>query len=406
MGNIKIKSVSNTDNTIKVDYEVSKDIEKYFNIENKFKIEYKSDISKVPEEIAVIPFITNVIPIIWLTDSTLEVEKADKVFIESLEKVKKGFINMYPNAEFQGKIKVKELIVTSKINEKKRSSIFFSGGVDSTSSLIAIEDKKPILITIWGSDIWDYDELGWKEAKETVRRFGKEFNLENIFLKSNFRKFIKEQVLTEDFKGKLNDSWWHGIQHGIGLLGHVAPYSYQYNIVEHYIPATYTKEDINITCASYPTIDEALEFANCKIIHEGFDKTRQKKIENICNYAENSNKDIKLRVCYMERGTKLNCCHCEKCYRTIFAILSEKQNPEKFGFEIEENTLKRIEKEIKENNLITNSTKKMWREIQDNFKKDKKYWKKQKDIKWILKYKLEHKGIREKLKICKMEKKV
>lgn len=394
MGTIKIKEVSNQNNIITVDYDVSEDIIKYFNMDNKFKVEYKEDISKVPEEVSVIPFLTNVLPIIWLTDSVLEIDKIDQSFIESAEDVKKAFIDMYPNAKFKGKIKVKNHILIPKDDSKEeKSSIFFSGGVDSTSSLITVEKSKPILITIWGSDIWDYDELGWQKAKETVERFGKEFNLKNWYVKSNFRKFIKEQVLTEDFKNDLQDSWWHGVQHGIGLLGHVAPYAYQYNITTHYIPATYTKEDKNVTCASYPTIDESLKFVNCKVIHEGFDKTRQQKIKNICEYTKNSNKDIKLRVCYMERGTKLNCCHCEKCYRTILAILSEKQDPRKYGFEID--NMNQIEKEIKEKNLITKPTEKMWKEIQDNFLQDKKYWKKQKDVKWILKYNPNRKSLKE-----------
>lgn len=220
-----------------------------------------------------------------------------------------------------------------------------------------------------------------------------------MFLKSNFRKFLKEQVLTEEFKDELKDSWWHGIQHGIGLLGHIAPYCYQYNIVTHYIPATYNSRDINVRCASYPTIDESLEFANCKIIHEGFDKTRQQKIENICNYTKKSNKSIKLRVCYMERGTKLNCCHCEKCYRTMLAILSEKQDPRNYGFEIEKDTLKNIKKEMQEKDFITNINRKYYKDIQESFIKDKKYWKKQKDIKWILKYKLNNRTLKELLKI-------
>lgn len=399
MGLIKVINVNKYRNNILVEYTISEDLKKYFNIDNKFKVEYASDISEVPEEIAIIPFITNVIPIIWLTDSILEVEKVDKTFIESLDKVKKAFIEMYPEAVFKGEIKAKHLIKAKKANKAERSSMFFSGGVDSTSTLIDVENKNPILITIWGSDIWDYDELGWEEAKKTVQRFGKEFNLENMFLKSNFRKFLKEQVLTEEFKDELKDSWWHGIQHGIGLLGHIAPYCYQYNIVTHYIPATYNSRDINVRCASYPTIDESLEFANCKIIHEGFDKTRQQKIENICNYTKKSNKSIKLRVCYMERGTKLNCCHCEKCYRTMLAILSEKQDPRNYGFEIEKDTLKNIKKEMQEKDFITNINRKYYKDIQESFIKDKKYWKKQKDIKWILKYKLNNRTLKELLKI-------
>lgn len=386
---IEIKKVSIDENIIEVDYDIAEELQQFFNLENKFRVQYSENISDVPEEVAIIPFVTNILPIIWLTDSTVKINKIDENFFESLENVKKGFADMYPNVEFKGNILADEIIKSEKNQRECRSSIFFSGGVDSTSSLISVEKEKPILITVWGSDIWDYDEEGWKEAKKTVEKFGKEFELENKYLKSNFRKFINEQKLNENFQEKLNDSWWHGIQHGIGLLGHVAPYAFKYNITTHYIPATYTKNDIGVTCASYPTIDESLEYVNCKIIHEGFDKTRQQKIKNICNYANVSDKDIKLRVCYMERGTKLNCCKCEKCYRTILAILSEKQDPEKYGFEISNDLYENIKNTMKKQNLLSNATIGLWKEIQQNFIKDKKYWKKQKNLKWILKYNFE-----------------
>ena len=389
MGTITVKNVINKNNIITVDYDVSDDIVQYFNMENKFKVEYFNSIENVKEDIAIIPFVTNVLPIIWITDSTLYIDNIDEIFMSSIQNVKNAFQDMYPNAQFKGKIKTKSTIKNTEIITAPRTSTLFSGGVDSTSTLIDINKTNPFLITVWGSDIWDYDELGWKEAKETVERFSKEFGIDNLYLKSNFRKFINEEVLTQEFCEVLKDSWWHGVQHGIGLLGHVAPYAYQYNITTHYIPATYTKEDANVTCASYPTIDESLKFANCNIIHEGFDKTRQQKVKNICEYAENTNKDIKLRVCYMERGTKLNCCHCEKCYRTILAILSEKCNPEKYGFPIDKNIFKTIKKEMKTRKLITRATEKMWKEIQNNFIQEREYWKKQKNIRWFLKYKIE-----------------
>lgn len=386
MGSIKNIKLTKSGNIISVDYDVSEDLTKFFDLKNKFKVEYSENIESVPDEIAIVPFISNVLPIIWLTDSELEIEKLDKNYFLSIEKIKEAFKKMYNKAKWKGKINVKNVIKPNQKKLEKRNSIFFSGGVDSTSSLITVEKDKPILITIWGSDIWDYDELGWKEAKKTVEYFGKQFELENKYLKSNFRKFIKEQELTKEFQPKLKDSWWHGVQHGIGLLGHVAPYAYKYNITTHYIPATYTKKDKKVTCASYPTIDESIKFANCNIIHEGFDKTRQQKIKNICDYCRRTGKKLELRVCYMERGTKLNCCHCEKCYRTIMAIISEKQNPQFYGFEIKEETLKEIEKEIKEKKLITKATKKMWKEIKKEFLQDKFFWKDKEEIKWILKY--------------------
>ena len=78
MNKIEVKNVEIENKTIKVDYEVSKELELFFNLDNKFKIEYGEDMTDVPEEIAIIPFISNVLPIIWLTNSCLVVNKLDK----------------------------------------------------------------------------------------------------------------------------------------------------------------------------------------------------------------------------------------------------------------------------------------------------------------------------------------
>jgi len=42
-----------------------------------------------------------------------------------------------------------------------------------------------------------------------------------------------------------------------------------------------------------------------------------------------------------------NCCNCEKCYRTILAILAEGKNPNLFGFSVTPTDIKRIISEIK-----------------------------------------------------------
>lgn len=88
----------------------------------------------------------------------------------------------------------------------------------------------------------------------------------------------------------------------------------------------------------------------------------------------------------MERGTKLNCCHCEKCYRTILAIIAEKQDPRLYGFEVTKEVLNTIEIEIQKKELITKSTKQMWKEIRKKFLEDKNFWKEKEEINWILKY--------------------
>lgn len=159
MNKIEVKNVEIENKTIKVDYEVSKELELFFNLDNKFKIEYGEDMTDVPEEIAIIPFISNVLPIIWLTNSCLVVNKLDKNYYESIQKTKEAFQNIYPNVKFEGEIKVKEIIETKIKNDKEENkSVFFSGGIDSVSSLVSVISQKPLLITIWGTDVWDHNE--------------------------------------------------------------------------------------------------------------------------------------------------------------------------------------------------------------------------------------------------------
>ena len=124
--NIKVEKVNIKENIIQVDYTVSEDLQKFFNMENKFKIQYGENIEDVPEEIAIIPFVSNVLPIIWLTNSTLEIERLDENYFKSIEETRKAFQNIYKDAKFEGKIIVKKLVKTQDYisNEKENCSVF------------------------------------------------------------------------------------------------------------------------------------------------------------------------------------------------------------------------------------------------------------------------------------------
>jgi len=91
-----LKSIENKENTLKYDYEVSADIEKLFNIDNKLKIEYYDDISLVPYESACIPFITGILPTIYLKDITVYVDKIDMDFYNAFDNIREGYKQMLP----------------------------------------------------------------------------------------------------------------------------------------------------------------------------------------------------------------------------------------------------------------------------------------------------------------------
>ena len=248
------------------------------------------------------------------------------------------------------------------------------------------QNLKPLLITIWGTDVWDYNKEGWESLNEYSKIIGKKLKLENLYIKTNFRKFINEHVLTEKLlSGKINDSWWRGIQHGIGLLGHVAPLAYLYNITTHYIPATLNKKNLGATCGSFPTIDESVKFIDCNIKHSGYEYTRLEKVYEITKYFKN--KDISLRVCYMDKGNKLNCCHCEKCYLTIMELVSIDENPRDWGFDITDEEISKIPLYLKENASDSPISLEIWDDIIKHCYKNKDKIKNNPNYKWILKYK-------------------
>lgn len=78
-------------------------------------------------------------------------------------------------------------------------------------------------------------------------------------------------------------------------------------------------------------------------------------------------------------------------------ILSQKVDPNDWGFEITGEQLRNIHSFLKEKANPSPINKEIWMDIKNEFAKDKKYWKKQKDIKWIFKYNPYHKSLKEKI---------
>ncbi len=354
-------------------------------------IEYlniNKNLNEVPEGILLIPILCNVLPVSWMLDSTIVINEIDKTFYESIIRMKNSYSNLYPKCNFKGKLLVKK-IVDYEIDHNEKYLSFFSLGVDSTSTIFNNIDKNPLLVNIRGSDIPLEEERGWNFISEKLTDFSEEFGLEKLFIKSDFRKLLNTGNLSDKFQKKLDDGWWHGIQHGMGIISHAIPYAYLYQISNILIASTYSRtESISyggneIPCASCPSVDNEFKFAkNGKVYHDGIYNSRQDKIRIIINFLENNNKNDYLHVCW-EKTNGENCNLCEKCSRTIMGIIAEKKDPNHYGFKVNDNTFENIRENINEfsKNKITNI---LWMSIQEKFLEDKEYWDNNENIKWFL----------------------
>lgn len=329
MNKIIIEDVRVKANRLECFYSVRGEWEKYFQTTNTFFAEYSINIETVPPSIAIIPFLCNILPVVWIFDGEVMVEDIDKDFYESIEEFKQGFINMYPELSFKGRI------TPTKVTDNRqevlgKTATFFSGGVDAYHTLISHIDESPMLVTLWGADISLEDQAGWKKVDHYIGSIASNNNLDYLSIKTSFRSFLDEGVLSEYVSLRTGNQWWYGFQHGIGIIGHAAPAAYQAKIKTIYIASSLTEED-HSTCASDPSIDNFVRFCGCQVVHDGFEYSRQHKVNRISEYVKRSKNPVQLRVCWESEGGS-NCCHCEKCHLTILCLLAGKNDPHEYGF--------------------------------------------------------------------------
>ena len=382
MNNIVLNSTIVKKNKVIYNYSFSKNIKDYFNNEE-FFIEFDVDINKVPLSILNIPFVCNMLPIAWLLNAKIEVETLDTNFYNCVPNIKQSYKNMYPMLNFNGDLFVKDICKNSYSVES--NAVMFSGGIDATATLIKHLDLKPLLINLQGSDIGldNFDVL--EVVKKRLKSLSNQFSLPIHFIRTSFRKILNEKKL-DDIIRSTNDNYWHALQHGIGILGHTAPLSFVKHIGMIYIASSYTKDD-NAKCASDPSIDNLLRMASTSVYHDNYELTRGEKIDLIGKFCKTNNLELNIRVCFNEKKIN-NCCKCEKCYRTIFEIISRGYNPKSLGFTLPQNFLKKARFNFSYKIIFNPSVIVLWKKIQNQFLKDEKL-KNDLSYKWFIDFNFE-----------------
>lgn len=358
-----VDAVNISERRIVYSYSVQGDWAACFNPAAEFFIEYSEDISRTPKDIAVIPFLCNVLPIAWVLDAEVVVPELNNNFYEHLPQIKHGYADMYPRINFGGRLTVGEL-VRRDYQVGNKTAAFFSGGAASFDTLIAHAEEHPTLITLLGSDIKLTDREGWQRVSKHAQETAQQFHCKNLFVASSFRLFLREGVLSRLVMPLSNDGWWHGFQHGIGIISHAAPYAYLHRLKKIYIASSFSRK-YKFTCASDPTIDNYLRIGKCVTVHDGYDFGRQDKLRRICDFTRRTGEKINLRVCWQSSGGK-NCCACEKCYRTICGILAEGENPAEFGFTAY--SFEQMRRDFQKPGFISNIVIKLWQNIQARFR--------------------------------------
>jgi len=232
------------------------------------------------------------------------------------------------------------------------------------TSYLVHRNRRPRLIMVRGADIPIDREKFWTKVRSTYERFAEQQNVEIDFLKTNMRKLINERLLNAEFQRKIQGfSWWGGFHHGIALVGLCAPLTVE-SIGTLLIAASHTKE-FKRPWGSHPLIDNKISWADVKVIHDGYELSRQTKIRCILKgYMRNMKRPLPLRVCFSQ-FRHLNCGKCEKCSRAIVGLVLEGIDPNECGFNLTSDFFGFLKQKLFEGEFFSSEDEVfMWKDIQ------------------------------------------
>ena len=379
---------SNVDgNRIDYQYRASEEISGYFKEKSMF-IEYTSSVESVPKSLLAIPFVANVLPIIWMTDSTLWIEEIDRTFYECLLRLKSAFQDLYPTAKLRGRVVAAKLIENT-YNPTREALLLFSGGIDAHVSYLRLREEKPLLLNIqgWFKSIKDEKQDNIAEAdKKDIQGFAQQEGVEFEFVKSNFATFINDTLFNKRFHKKVGDSLWHGVQHAMNFITIAMPIAYLRGIHSIYIASSFSLGHVG-KCASYPTTDNEYRFAqNGRCVHDAFELSRQDKVHYLVEYQKKIQKPYPVRVCSFNT---INCCECDKCFRSILEIIAENGDIKNFGFNIQ-GSLKDYYENLMERKIIqfgiAGESRKHWPDTIARMKQNYDILEQKEFVDWFLQY--------------------
>jgi hypothetical protein len=357
---LRLNHVHNvTRSHLRYDYSYDVGLGKYFT-RDIFFVDYEGyDVSKVPEAIKVIPFLANFAPIAWFAGFDIHVHEMDQTFYNALLSIKREFTKYYPVLLNMPSELIYDKLVVTEI-EGSKSAMLFSGGVDAVTTYLRHRDEEVDLITIHGADIAVADNRQFNKVRSFNENAPLLSHAKKVYIRSNIRDFYSFNVdkLLPDL------GWWGRVQHGLSISAITAPISFINGYKYIYIASSYTRRagHVFIPWGSMPEIDNQIRWARTSVIHDGEELTRQEKIDYIVGKARTLNHKINLRVCYSEINDGMNCCICEKCLRTIFAIMLAGDSPNDYGFDVNVSVYSLIEK-VASNGFATSGTKQFWREL-------------------------------------------
>jgi len=300
-------------------------------------INYGFQVEGIPESVLSIPVLGFLVPVAWAVGASVTAGDVDSRFLASLQKVGEIMGEMYRTASISADIHC-SAVDTPWPADGGRDCLLYSGGVDSTCSLLRNLGPNLALASIRGTpDLRLWEGQFWERTERNLQPFLKSIGLERQVIETNAIDVVNLGSLDDTLNGVFTHGWWENLSHGLTLLSLCAPFTYVGKIKRMMIASSYS-EATSEPWGSTPASDRSVGWGNVTTIHDSFDLPRVEKIKRIlAPYMVEHPGIVQLRVCTGKREKRLasgtlNCGVCPKCVRTILTLLYAGTDPAECGF--------------------------------------------------------------------------
>lgn len=346
----------------------SRDLRRYFTGRD-FSVEYGRDVEDVPASIAAIPALAQVCPVAWANGADVHVPVLDRRFHRALGAVRDALASMYPEFVTGGAVYAGRLTVPDVSPDAfDASALLFSGGVDSTATYVRHREEEPALVSVQGWVVDSEDEAGWERTRRHLAAFAGTRGLDHHAIRSNMLRVLDTPMLQASYQRYLEGAWYSSVGHGLGLLGLCAPLAHAAGIGRLYIAATHWT-GAEIRWGSCPAIDDRVRWTGTTAEHDGYELTRQERVELIADYVRSGHGDLELRTCNVEPAG--NCGRCEKCARTIVGLLLAGLDPADHGYPVDDDLFAHVRERFESGDwVLSRDELLMWRDLRDHVPAD------------------------------------
>lgn len=291
------------------------------------------DLASLPPTVLIVPFILNVLPIVLFSGRTYRLVELDTVLAEGIESARSYFAQTHPQISWTGSIVADRYIDTPMLAPAGATgpdlvALCYSGGVDSLYSLFAHLEREPSLITLRGGpDIPLSAGQRWAQRRNMIEATAAAYGLDASFVEGNSLDFIAYEKLPLH-------SWWTDAQFGLSRVGVALPVAYARGAGKLIFASSGTPRYLG-HASTHPDLEGKVHCAGVRVENHGHEVERQAKIEAIVRICrERTLVPPSLRVCVRNRASDENCMDCEKCLRTLNALIVEGAEPKEYGFNI------------------------------------------------------------------------